>query len=281
MARIGVLHPGSMGISLAASVKATGHEVCWSSDGRSEQTRARAEEHGLTELDSVQTMCAETDGIVCICPPHATEQVAREVAGFGFSGIYLDANAISPEHAQEIAATISDGGAIYVDGGVIGSPAWKPDTTYLHLSGEQAAAVADWFRDGLVVTNLLGNGVSEASAIKMCFAAYTKGTTALFYGILATSEAFGVREALIEEWSRRPGLADMAERAEGSAGGMTAKAWRWVDEMEQISQTFEAAGLHGGFHAAAAEIFRRSAALREVEDPSVNVVLQSLLGRGA
>jgi len=62
---------------------------------------------------------------------------------------------------------------------------------------------------------------------------------------------------------------------------MTAKAWRWVDEMEQISQTFEAAGLHGGFHASAAEVFRRSASLREVEDPSVDVVLQALLGRDA
>ena len=277
MARIGVLHPGNMGISLAVSAKATGHDVCWASDGRSGQTRARAEEHGLTELESVEELCATTEGIISICPPHATEQVAREVADHGFAGVYLEANAISPARAQGIAATISEAGAQYVDGGVIGSPAWQAGKTYLYLSGERAAAVADWFRDGLLATDVVGTGVSEASALKMCFAAYTKGTTALFFGILATSEAFGVREDLIKEWSRHSGLADMAERAGGSAGGMTAKAWRWVDEMEQISQTFEAAGLHGGFHASAAEIFRRSAPLRDVDDPSVDVVLQALL----
>ena len=96
MARLGVLHPGNMGISLAASAKATGHDVCWAADGRSEQTRARAGEHGLTELDSVEDLCATTEGIISICPPHATEQVAREVADHGFAGLYLDANAISP-----------------------------------------------------------------------------------------------------------------------------------------------------------------------------------------
>ena len=118
MARIGVLHPGNMGISLAVSAKATGHDVCWASDGRSEQTRARAEEHGLTELESVEELCATTEGIISICPPHATEQVAREVADHGFAGVYLEANAISPARAQGIAATISEAGAQYVDGGV-------------------------------------------------------------------------------------------------------------------------------------------------------------------
>ena len=277
MARIGVLHPGSMGISLAASARASGHDVCWASDGRSEQTRARAEEHELTDLHSMEVLCAETEGIISICPPHATELIARKVADHGFTGVYLDANAISPARAQGIAATISAAGAQYVDGGVIGSPAWEADKTYLYLSGERAESVADWFRDGLLTTRVIGAGVSAASAIKMCFAAYTKGTSALFFGILATSEAFGVREELIKEWSRHSGLADLAARARGGAGGMTAKAWRWIDEMEQISQTFEAAGLHGGFHAAAAAIFRRSAPLRDVDDPSVEVVLQSLL----
>ena len=277
MGTIGVLNPGSMGISLAVSVKATGHDVCWASAGRSEQTRSRAEEHGLTEVGSVEELCQQVEGIVCICPPHATEQVAREVAGFGFPGVYLDANAISPARAQAIAATVAEVGGRYVDGGVIGSPAWKANSTYLHLSGEEAEVVADWFRDGLLVINVLGTGASEASALKMCFAAYTKGTTALFYAILATAERLQVRDALIEQWSQLAGMVDMAERAGKSVGGMTTKAWRWIDEMEQISQTFEAAGFHGGFHAAAAEVFRRSAPLRDIADPEVGEVLQALL----
>lgn len=279
MAKIGVLHPGNMGVSLAVSAKTTGNEVYWASEGRSEETRGRAEKHGLIELESVRAICEQSEGIICICPPHGAEHVAREVAEYGFSGLYLDANAISPTRARTIAGIISGAGAQYVDGGVIGGPAWKPNSTYLHLSGANAEAVADWFRDGLVVTNLLGSDVSKASAVKMCFSAYTKGTLALFYGSLAASDALGVREALIEQWSRYSGMADLAKKAEGGADGMTAKAWRWIDEMEQISQTFESAGLPGGFHAAAAEVYRRSSSLREVEDPSIEMVLQKLLGR--
>ena len=89
MSRIGVLHPGSMGISLAASAKATEHEVCRASVGRSEQTLERAQEHGLLDLGTVENLCAQCEGIIGICPPAATETVAQEVAGYGFDSIYL------------------------------------------------------------------------------------------------------------------------------------------------------------------------------------------------
>ena len=281
MSRIGVLHPGSMGISLAVSAAATGHEVCWASAGRSAATRERAEEHGLTDLGSLAELCEQCEAIISICPPMATEQVAQDVAGCGFEGVYLDANAISPQRAQVIADTITAGGGRFVDGGIVGGPAWAPGKTFLHLSGEGAQEVAGWFRDGLLETNVLGVGTTQASAFKMCFAAYTKGTAALFYGILATSEALGVREALVQQWSRSPELAgQLAERAGKGAGGVTSRAWRWIDEMQEISRTFEDAGLPGGFHAAAAEVFRRIESLRDESDPSTETVVAAMLTAG-
>ena len=47
---------------------------------------------------------------------------------------------------------------------------------------------------------MLGATVGKASALKMCFAAYTKGTVALLSAILATAESLGVRDALLEQW---------------------------------------------------------------------------------
>lgn len=280
MSRIGVLHPGSMGISLAASAKATGHDVCWASAGRSMQTQERAQAQDLTDLVTVEKLCKQCDGIISICPPVATEQVAGAVAGFGFDGLYLDANAISPQRAQAIADQTNAGGGHFVDGGIVGGPAWEAGKTFLHLSGPRAAEVGEWFRDGLLETNVLGAAPTQASALKMCFAAYTKGTTALFFSILATSEALGVREALVKQWSRSPQLAgQLAERAGRGAGSMTSRAWRWIDEMEEISRTFVDAGLPGGFHVAAAEVFRRCESLREEQDPSVATVLQALLAK--
>lgn len=276
--RIGVLHPGSMGVSLAASAKATGYDVCWASAGRSAATRARADEQGLTDLVSLDAVVAECAGLVSICPPHGAENLAGEVAQRGFRGIYLDANAISPGRARAVADRVTVGGARYVDGGVIGGPAWEQDRTVLHLSGAAAGEAAAWFADGLLATNVLGTEPTAASALKMCYAAYTKGTSALFYAILATAEGLGVREVLVEQWAS--GSGGLAERARGGAGGTTSRAWRWIDEMQQISQTFEQTGLPGGFHASASEVFRRMADLREVEDPTTDDVLRALLDGG-
>ena len=109
----------------------------------------------------------------------------------------------------------------------------------------------------------------------MCYAAYTKGTTALLSAILATAEVDGVRPELMVQWERDwPGF---PAQAEGRARRVTAKAWRFAGEMEEISATFSEAGLPGGFHAAAADLYRRLAHFKDAAElPSLEEVLASL-----
>ena len=137
--KIGILHPGQMGISVAASAQKSGYPVYWISAGRSSQTAARAAEFGLLDAGGLATLCRTVDLIISICPPHAAETVAAEVAAQRFQGLYLDANAISPQRAQAIGGRIAAGGAAFVDGGIIGGPAWQPGQTRLYLSGAEAA----------------------------------------------------------------------------------------------------------------------------------------------
>ena len=199
--RIAFLHPGNMGISLAATAQNSGHEACWVAAGRRGQTRARAEKHGLTELATLAE-AATCDAIVSICPPAAAMAVAEAVVATGFQGLYLDANAIAPATARAIAALVTGHGMSYVDGGVIGGPAWEPNRTWLYLSGPRAGEAAELFTAGPLETQVLGDGVDQASAIKVCYAAYTKGTTALLAAILGAAEALAVREPLMAQWDR-------------------------------------------------------------------------------
>ena len=120
------LHPGAMGESLAASARDTGHDVFWVSKGRSPATRARAEKQRLIELSDLNAFNTETHGLVSICPPAAAEQVAQDVMANGFRGLYIAANAISPARSERIANIVELVGGRYVDGSVIGGPAWKP-----------------------------------------------------------------------------------------------------------------------------------------------------------
>lgn len=277
--KIGFLHPGSMGVSIAASAIASGQQALWASNGRGPETRRRAEEHGLNDVGSVAELCRQSDVICSICPPAAAEDVARAVAEAEFKGIFVDGNAISPERMASVAAIVAQGGGDVVDGAIIGHPAWAPGTTYLHLSGPSREKVAACFDGGMLGAVVMSDKVGEASALKMCYAALTKGTAALLCGILATADELGVRDALYRQWEA-DGAGRSSER-EAKVCSVTAKAWRWVDEMEEISRTFAGAGQPGGFHSASAQIFARLSSLKDGPHPSaIDLVLKNLRNAG-
>ena len=274
--RIGILYPGEMGISIAASAQNNGHLVYWASEGRSVETQARAEKFELNDAQTLHELCKECDILMSVCPPHAAETVAREVLAAGFNGLYVDANAISPQRAAHIGQMLAQAGISYVDGGIIGGPAWEPNRTWLYLSGPRAEEIARCFSAGPLMTHVLGDEINTASALKMCFAAYTKGTTALLSAILATAESLGVREALFEQWNRDG--SDFAGQTVQRVRRVTAKAWRFAGEMEEIAATFREAGLPGDFHAGAADIYRRLAPLKDAPNtPLMEEVLAALL----
>jgi 3-hydroxyisobutyrate dehydrogenase-like beta-hydroxyacid dehydrogenase len=276
MSNIGILHPGEMGISIAASAMNNGHQVYWMSGGRSDKTRVRAEKQGLIEIKSLVKFCQTCDFIVSICPPHAAEEIARSVINVEFKGYYLDANAISPQRAVKIGQMLEEKGIQFVDGGIIGGPAWKPKETWLYLSGQQAPAIAAGFSNGPLETKIIGEQIGKASALKMCYAAYSKGTTALLAGILAASESLDVREELYQQWE----LDDQGffEQVNRRVTRVTAKAWRFEGEMKEIAETFQEAGLPDEFHQAAAEVYRRMSIFKDsAEIPSLQIVLKVLL----
>src|SRR5436190_19236137 len=280
--RIGFLHPGDMGISIAASAQNAGNEVYWASDGRSPETQARAAKYGLRDAHTLAQLCAECAIIVSVCPPHAAEEVAQQVLTAGFGGTYLDANAIAPQRAERIGADMAAAGVSFVDGGIIGGPAWTAGSTWLYLAGPQAEQIAACFLAGPLETQVLGAQIGRASALKMCYAAYTKGTTALLCAILAAAEDLGVRGDLEQHWQRDE--PQFAEEVAQRVRRVTAKAWRFAGEMDEISATFRAAGMPGEFHAAAANVYRRLADFKAAgATPELEDVLAALLraGRGA
>ncbi len=257
--KIGLLHPGAMGQSIGLALLENGHEVYWTSSGRSPETAKRAEH--FKDAVGLDTLCETVDGLVSICPPEHALSVAEEVANLKFKGTFVDANAVSPTTAQSVRSLI---GANYVDGGVIGPPAHNAGTTRLYLSGDGAKDVAHWFTNGPLDARVLEGSPFSASTLKMCFAAWTKGSAALLLNVRALAEATGVADDLLAEWEiSQPGLAD---RAELSALVTAPKAWRFVAEMEEIASTFLEAGLTSAFHDGAADVYTRLAAFKDASD---------------
>jgi 3-hydroxyisobutyrate dehydrogenase-like beta-hydroxyacid dehydrogenase len=271
---VGILHPGAMGISVAATMINSGHDVHWTSEGRSEESKQRAAEHRLTDVGILAVLCQQCDVIVSVCPPHAAEEVADSVLAHGFQGIYLDANAISPQKALRIAEKMRDAEVDFVDGGIIGGPAWKPGETWLYLSGQRANEAAQLFAAGTLEVEVIGDQPGKASALKMCYAANSKGATALLCLVMAASESLGVRDDLERQWTRQ---GDSTPQLQHRVRKVTEKAWRFAGEMEEMVTTFEAIGLPGGFHAAAADLYRRMEGFKNAEAlPELIEVLDAL-----
>ena len=177
---------------------------------------------------------------------------------------------------------ITESGGRYVDGGIIGPPPAGPGTTRLYLSGADAAQVAGLFAGTPLDARVVAGATTAASAVKMAYAGWTKGTAALLLAVRALAREQGVEDTLLTEWAlSQPAL---AQRSDGAARSAATKGWRWVAEMEEIAATMSAAGLPDGFHQAAAEVFRRAPRARPAADPASNAleqVLAALTGDGS
>ena len=265
---IGLLHPGEMGATVGAAARENEARVVWASEGRGLRTGDRASEAGLTDVNTLATLVEHSRIIIGVCPPHAATELARAVARQRFSGVYVDANAVSPATAGEVRHIVEAGGASFVDGGIIGPPALIPGTTRLYLSGAESARVAECFRHGPLEARVLDGPPGAASALKMAYAAWTKGSAALLIAIRTLAINEGIDAALTREWELSQ--AGLSGRSEDAVRSNARKAWRFSGEMEEIADTFADAGLPEGFHRAAAEIYRRMTDYKDAADtPSV------------
>jgi len=274
MRRIGLIHPGAMGASVGAAARSNNHTVLWASTGRTASTWARARRAKLEDAGTVSALVKASEIVLSVCPPHAAEEIAREVTQLGFTGVYVECNAISPDRTRTIQRIVEDAGADYVDGGLIGGPAWKREAgTHFYLSGPRAEEVVACFAESPLETSVISERIGAASALKMGYAAYTKGTTALLTAILGMVEREGVRADLARQWGDT-----FTNQTVRRVCSNTAKAWRFVGEMHEIAATFRGAGLPGGFHQAAAEVYERLAAFKDQDEPpSIEAVLEALL----
>ncbi|MGN6378887.1 MAG: DUF1932 domain-containing protein [Gaiellales bacterium] len=248
---VGLLHPGEMGAAVGSALCAGGSQVVWASEGRSDETRVRAEAAGLADAGTVSEVCRRSDVLISVCPPHAAGQVAGQVSGF--DGVYVDANAVSPATARRIAGIHRR----FVDGGIIGPPPVRTGRTRLYLSGTEAERIAGLFAGTNVDARVMGPESGAASAVKMAYASWTKGSAALLLTAREFARAENVEATLLDEW--RMSIPELEEESLAAARSALAKGWRWVGEMHEIAASMEAAGQPAGFHETAAEVYRRAA----------------------
>lgn len=242
---VGLLFPGEMGAQIGAAARG---DVRWASEGRTRATAERAERAGLVDAGSVAELVGSSEIVLSVCPPAIADDVAAQVFGFGFAGIYVDANAIAPARVNRIAEL----GTSVVDGSIIGGS----EGPRLYLSGEpgDVKRVAALFAGTPVEAIPLGTELGAASALKMAYGGWNKIGVALAAQAHVIARAYGVADAL---------------EAEGVAGARVARfaprAWRWAPEMREVTDTCAELGLPTEIGSGAAELYSRWDKYRDTE----------------
>jgi 3-hydroxyisobutyrate dehydrogenase-like beta-hydroxyacid dehydrogenase len=246
-----------MGSAVGAVALGLGHRVVTCLDGRSDRSRGLAVAAGFEDISPLPEMVGAADLILSILPPAAAVDTARDVAAAmgdaGATPAFADCNAIAPATARKAAEIIEGAGALFIDGGIFGPAPRSTPPTRLYVSGPDCAPMRALQSDLLDVREI-GAGVGRASALKMCYAALTKGSWTLHAALLTAAARLGVAEELGAEFDGSQ--KEAFERMRGMIPRLPVDAGRWIGEMEEIAATFEAAGVPPDFHRGAAEMFR-------------------------
>jgi 3-hydroxyisobutyrate dehydrogenase-like beta-hydroxyacid dehydrogenase len=285
MAVIGVIAQGTMGSGVGRRLRESGAEVRTLLSGRSPASAERARAAGMVAAADERALLEGADFFLSILPPGEAEPLARRLAPtlavLDRKPVYLDCNAVSPQTAIRIGEIVAPTGAHFVDAGIIGGPprpGYKGPSIY--ASGEhvrEALPLRDWGIDLRAIDGPIG----AASGVKMSYAGITKGTTAIAAAMLLGAARFGCAEALIAELS--DSQPQMLARMRNSIPGMYDKAYRWVTEMEEISDFLEQNPPSRDMYAAIAQLYDYLAAAHAETQPGRDNAIRTLdriLGRG-
>lgn len=232
---IAVIGAGAMGSAIARRLVENGAKVLTYLEGRSAATVDRAKSAGM-DVAGLDTI-AGAGLILSIVPPanavDVAEQIATAVRQRGTKTTFMDCNAISPQTMTQVASIFTSDCGVVLDGSIIGGPP-KPGQKgpKLYVSGDAANSSAVLSERGLQVRRIDGP-IGAASALKMCYAGINKGVTGLGTAMLLAAIRSGADEALKRELQES--LPDLDAKFVQGIPDMYPKAYRWVAEMEEIS----------------------------------------------
>lgn len=251
---IGILGIGEMGGAIARTLGTHARIVSTLQD-RSQQTRARAEAAGVTDVGSMEALVRQSALILSVLASDAAPLVAAEVAAAarrtGVRPLFVEFNAIAPGTVQAIEAEHGDAMDV-VDGGIVGGPGNLGGASF-YLSGPRAEEVAS-LREYGINTVPLGGAVGQASGMKLCHAGMTKGISTLALDLLLAAEALGVSDRVRDQYGRS--MAGVMQFVDRFVPGNPKRANRRAAEMPEVAKMLDALGFDGSMHRAAYERMR-------------------------
>jgi len=262
---VGLISPGDMGHAIGKVMVEHGVDVITCLNGRSNRTKELAKLASIRDVGDDVTFVKESNIILSVLiPSNAHEVVDRMIEAVKIIHqqnpqqtipLFVELNPIAPETVKVFSEKLKQSNIELVDGCVIGLPP-KPTAahkTKLYVSGPRAKEV-EVLRDFGLNIRYIGEDIGKASGLKMAYASFIKGVTALGTQAMVAAEAMGLSAELTQELQESQPL--LLEKLNSAVPDMCPKAYRWHGELEEMASTYKNLGMTSKVYEGIADVFR-------------------------
>ena len=167
------------------------------------QVHSRAQEAGVTLVDTNQEIAQWADVVFAAVPSSFTMDVCNDVKACLRPGqVYVDVSASTPTVKEAIWEAIKDTGVLFADAAMLGSLPKDKHQVPITASGNGAAKFYELMTPYGMKITLAGEKAGSASAIKLVRSIFMKGIAALMIDTMQAADAYGVSSEIVASLSK-------------------------------------------------------------------------------
>lgn len=167
------------------------------------QVHSRAQEAGVTLVDTNQEIAQWADVVFAAVPSSFTMDVCNDVKECLRPGqVYVDVSASTPTVKEAIWEAIKDTGVLFADAAMLGSLPKDKHQVPITASGNGAAKFYELMTPYGMKITLAGEKAGSASAIKLVRSIFMKGIAALMIDTMQAADAYGVSSEIVASLSK-------------------------------------------------------------------------------
>ena len=206
---------------------------------------AKAKSAMVRPCDTLEEAVRGADLVISAVTASSALDVARNALPFLTGGqIYLDLNSVSPDTKREIAKTLNESPAAFVEAAVMAPVSPQRLKVPMLLGGPEAGTAAERLRAIGMNVRPISDRIGVASAIKMCRSILIKGLEAITVESMFTARRYGAEEQVLESLAATyPGLGWDGALPDYLISRVAEHGKRRAAEMREAAQAVADAGL--------------------------------------
>jgi 3-hydroxyisobutyrate dehydrogenase len=210
------------------------------------------------EACSLADVIGGSDYILSVVTPQSCREIADCVSRLLHGRhVFVDLTSTSPTLKREVGAIVTNGGAKFVEGVILGAVSSFTSPIIL-LGGPAGECAASIFQQYGIAARFYSADVGRAAAFKMLRSIFSKGIEAVLVETLVAARRAGLLDEVWEEILATLSTSKVEETLETWIRSHAHSAQRRGHEMHEVSRFLEEIGVQPVLARASGQVFARS-----------------------